>query len=147
MSKFAILIISLIGTSIFCQSAAAGTLYNISLDTSPLVGHPAGPFYLYLEVVDGSGVGDGNNSASLADFNFGGGSEVGSPFSFGGATGSLGSKLTLTDTSDVNFFTQQFTPGKSLSFSISLTTNDDVAEYLTGSHYIFWIVRSCRFRR
>ena len=30
-------------------------IYNVTLDTSPLVGHPAGPFEVLLAFTDGSG--------------------------------------------------------------------------------------------
>ena len=51
-----------------CQATA---VFNISLDTSPLIGHPAGPFSLYFQLNDGAAIGDGSNSAILSDFNFG----------------------------------------------------------------------------
>ena len=76
---------------VLCETAAADLIssYDVTLDTAPLVGHPAGPFYVYLEFIDGSGVGDANNTVTMTNVNFGGGSALGNPVSFGGVTGSL----------------------------------------------------------
>lgn len=102
-----------------------GVIYNISMSTSPVNGHPAGPFSLEFQFNDGSGAGDANNTAILSNFLFNGGSAVGSPTLTGGATGNLASGLTLTDSSFFNQFIQTFTPGSTLSFMLSLTTNLD----------------------
>src|ERR1035437_1455650 len=56
-----------------CQIATANT-YNVTLDTAPLVGHPAGPFVVFLEFTDGSGIGDANNTVTLSGLDFSGGS-------------------------------------------------------------------------
>jgi hypothetical protein len=111
-----------------CQSAIAGpiSVFDVTLDTAPLVGHPAGPFYVYLEFIDGSGIGDANNTVTLSDVNLGGGSALGSPAVFGGATGSLETGVTITDSSFVSIFSEQFVPGLQLSFSLGLTSNDDL---------------------
>ena len=73
---------------------------------------------------DGSGLvpGDSNNTATLSNFNFGGGSSAGSPVLVRGATGSLGGGVVLTDSDFSNLFVQGFTPGSSLSFALDLTT-------------------------
>jgi hypothetical protein len=104
----------------------ADIAYNVSLDTSSLLSTSAGPFSLSFQLSDGSGTGDGNNAAILSDFAFGAGSALGSPLLFGSALGDLSIGLTLTDSSGVAFFGQKFTPGTSLSFKLSLTTNLDV---------------------
>ena len=109
-----------------CQHARGDTIYDVTLNTTPLVGHPAGPFYVELAVTDGSGVGDGNNTVSLSSFFLGGGSALGSPFTFGGVSGSLENGVTITDTSFLNVFSEQFTPGLQLSFSVDMTSNDDL---------------------
>lgn len=103
--------------------ARAQSFFDVRLNTSPLIGHPAGPFYLDFQLNDGAGSGNGNNTAILSQFNFGGGSLLGSPMSSGGVTGSLASSVTLRDTSAFNEFLQGFTPGSSLSFRLSLTNN------------------------
>jgi hypothetical protein len=112
--------------SALCQTAIADAIYQVTLITSPLVGHPAGPFYVYGEFTDGNGIGDDNNSVTLSNFNFGGGSALGSPLLFGGASGSLETGVTITDNSSLSLFAEQFAPGLELSFSLDLTLNDDV---------------------
>lgn len=99
--------------------------YSVNLNTSSLMGHPAGPFFLEFQLTDGSGLDDANNTAILSNFSFGAGSAVGSPTLTGGASGSLSSSVTLTDSSFFNQFIQQFTPGTVLSFTLALTTNVD----------------------
>lgn len=105
------------------QEASADV--TVTLNTSALVDHPAGPFSFYVALTDGSGVGDGNNSVTLTNISFGGGSALGSTLAFGGATGSLETKVTITDTSFFGFFTEQFAPGLQLSFSLHSTMNDE----------------------
>ena len=52
--------------------------YIVTLNTSPLVGHTAGPFAMNFQLNDGSGLGDANNTALLSGFVFGGGGGAGS---------------------------------------------------------------------
>ncbi len=108
-----------------CQ--AGSITVSISMDTSPLIGHPAGPFSLGFQLTDGSGLGDANNTANLSNFQFGaGGGTSGSPTLLGGASGDLSSGVTLTDSGFLNWFDQSFTPGDALSFTLTLSTNVDV---------------------
>ncbi len=111
--------------SALCRPASGDVIYNVTLDTAPLVGHPAGPFYLELTFTDGSGVGDANNTVTLSNFTFGGGSALGGALDFGGASGSLETGITITDNSVLSFFSEQFAPGLELNFSLGLTSNDD----------------------
>jgi PEP-CTERM motif len=106
-------------------SLQAGIIYSVSLNTAPLVGHPAGPFYLAFQLADGSGTGDGNNAAIVSNLLFGGGAASGSPILFGSAFGDLSSTVVLTDSSFPNYFAQAFTPGSSVAFFLDLTTNPD----------------------
>ncbi len=71
-----------------CQEATAGTIYDVTLDTTQLVGSAVGPFSIFFEFTDGSGVGDANNTVTMSNFNFGGGSALGNAVVFGGASGS-----------------------------------------------------------
>src|SRR6266852_3980540 len=105
----------------------ATSLYTVSLNTAPLIGHSAGPFYLAFQLADGTGTGDGNNAAVLSDFQFGGaGAPFGpSPVLFGSAFGDLSSTVILTDSAFPNFFAQSFTPGSTISFLLDLTINID----------------------
>jgi hypothetical protein len=100
----------------------AQLIWDVNLNTSALIGHPAGPFYLDFQLNDGAGVGDANNTAVVSHFNFAGGSALGAPSLFGGASGSLASAVTLTDSEAFNEFFQAFTPGTSLSFRLTLST-------------------------
>jgi hypothetical protein len=102
-------------------AARADAAFLITVNTAPLVGHPAGPFMLNFQLTDGGGV--ATNTVTLSGFQFGGGSAAGSPVLTGGASGSLASTVTLTDTGFLNDFRQGFTPGGQLSFVVSLTTN------------------------
>jgi hypothetical protein len=124
----------LLGLSIFaCSLLAASTShatsigFNVSLGTSPLIGSSAGPFYIDFQLIDGSGIGDANNTVTINNFLFGGGNAVGSPLPpIGGASGDLSSFVSITDNSFLNEFTQQFNPGSKLSFHVNLTTNVDI---------------------
>lgn len=100
----------------------AQVAFDFHLNTSSLIGHPSGPFYLDFQLNDGSGLGNGNNTATLSLFNFHGGGALPDINTFGGVTGNLSSIVTLTDTSFFNEFFQAFTPGASLDFRFELTT-------------------------
>jgi hypothetical protein len=112
----------------FCQIAKGSTIVNVTLDTTPLVGHPAGPFYVVVALTDGSFVNDANNIASLNNFSFGGGSALGNPIEFGGASGSLEQGVSSVDNSFLSLFIEPFAPGLQLKFSLRLTSNDDAGE-------------------
>jgi hypothetical protein len=103
----------------------AGAVYNVSLDTSPLLASAAGPFSVAFQLADGSGITYGDNAAVLTDFLFGGGSASGSPILIGSAVGDLSSGVVLTDAAGVGFFAQMFTPGSVLSFHLALSNNVD----------------------
>jgi hypothetical protein len=104
---------------------ASIVIYHVDVNTAALVGNASGPFSLDFQLNDGSGAGDGNNTATLNHFAFGSGSASGSPTSFGGASGNLSGAVTLTDTTAFNEFFQGFTAGNTLSFDITLTLNSD----------------------
>ena len=105
--------------------AHADFIFDVFVDTLPLIGHPAGPFSLEFQLNDGSGTNDGNNTALLSDFEFFGGMPVGSPTLIGGASGALSSNIVLADNEFLNEFFQEFVPGPGLSFHVELTTNVD----------------------
>jgi hypothetical protein len=52
--------------------------YHVTVATSPLIGHPAGPFSLDFQLTDGSGLGDANNTATISNLSYGGGAATGS---------------------------------------------------------------------
>jgi hypothetical protein len=103
----------------------AGVVYDVSLTTSPLIGHPAGPFALEFQLTDGAGIGDANNTAVLSNFIFNGGAAVGSPVLTGGVSGNLGSSIAMTDSSFFSQFIQNFSPSATFSFRLNLSTNID----------------------
>jgi hypothetical protein len=105
--------------------AKANIMVPAAFDTSSLVANPAGPFSLAFVLTDGSGSGDGNNSVTLSNFAFGGGSGGPVTLTAGGATGDPASGVLLTDSSFFNVLVVSFTPGSTLSFLLTLTTNVD----------------------
>jgi hypothetical protein len=105
--------------------ANADIMVTASFDTSSLIANPVGPFSSAFILTDGSGVGDGNNTATLSGFAFGGGSGGPVMLTMGGASGDLGSSVILMDTSFFNLLSSSFTPGSTLSFLLTLTTNVD----------------------
>ncbi len=100
-------------------AARADLTWTVSLDTSQLAANYTAPFALDFELVGSNG-----NTVTLTNFSFGGGSAgPGSAFLTGGASGNLGSSVSLTDNT-VNFFSdfnQQFTPGSTLTFTVDST--------------------------
>lgn len=100
-------------------SSSAGT---ITLNTAGMVGHLAGPFVLDFQMINGSiGI---SNTVTLTNFAFGSGGVVGTPTLSGGASGTIGTGVVLSDSSNFfNEFMQAFTPGGTLSFEWAITTN------------------------
>lgn len=125
---------------VLCQNAIGSTIFNIALGTGPLVGHPAGPFYVYVEFVDGSGIGDANNTVTLGNFEFSGGNSLGNPMLFGGVTGSMESGISMTDSSFIDIFSEQFLAGQQLSFTLGFTSNDDAGG--TPDAFTFFVLDS-----
>jgi hypothetical protein len=127
------------GVLVAAQTGNAATaIYHVDVNTSALVGNASGPFSLDFQLNDGSGTGDGNNTATLNNFTFGSGSASGGPTFFGGASGNLSTGVTLTDTSAFNELFQAFTTGNTLSFDLTLTQNSDVGP--TPDAFVFGIL-------
>jgi hypothetical protein len=125
--------------TVLCSGAEGSTVaaYTVTLNTAPLVGHPAGPFSILIALTDGSGLGDGNNTIQITNVDFGGGSGSGGAGLFGGATGSLETGVTMNDSAPLSLLTESFSPGQTLRFTVSVTTGDDVGEIPDGmSFYI-----------
>ena len=128
MKRFVLLSALIAGALIAGASPASATsiAFHVQVTTAPLIGNPAGPFYLDFALTDGSGTLAVPNTVTILDFNFAGGSPVGAPTLTGGASGNLSSSVTLTDnTSFFSEFFQQFTPGTALGFDVIATTNAD----------------------
>jgi hypothetical protein len=101
----------------------------VSLDTSSLTGQ--GTYYLYFELLDGSGTGDGNSQATISDLSLTGGSLGAALFSDGTVSGTptASTGLTLIDsdaaTGGVADYAQAFTVTGTpslLSFDVGLQT-------------------------
>lgn len=119
----ALLLAALVGNM---GSAHANAVFTVTLDTTPLMASAAGPFAVFFQLNDGSGLGDANNTAIIDHFLFGGGSAGASITTTGGASGNMSSGITLTDSDAfLNSFAQGFTAGTSLSFQVDLTTDVD----------------------
>ena len=115
-------------TATLCSAsvAQAELLFSLELDTSSLIGHIASPFFIEFQLNDGSGAGDGNNTALLSNFAFGGGTALGSATLDGGASGDLDSHVVLAEDQFFNSFVQEFVPGTLLSFDVELSTVVDL---------------------
>jgi hypothetical protein len=120
------------------STAARADIINVTLDTSTLSGTQTLAFGL----TDGDAA--SNNTVMLSAFTFGGGSPtagsvdctLGGTLTGAGCSGDLGSGVTLADSDFVAFFTQQFTVGSALSFTLNTTnlfaggTPDQFAMYV-----------------
>jgi len=109
---------------ILCAEAvpAMADSFSVTLNTSSLSGTTQ---EFAFTLTDGDGAVD--NTVTLSDFTFGGGSASGSPDYMGstGVSGNLGSGVTMDDSSGATaIFTQQFTAGSSLSFNLDTTDVD-----------------------
>jgi hypothetical protein len=110
-------------------------VFQVSLNTTPLIGHPAEPFSIFFSLLDGSGTGDGNTTVTLSNFAFGGGGAPFEPASNGpGTSGDLTSSVTLNDSDPVSDdFSQEFTQGTQFNFEMNVTTTgSDVDTFLFG---------------
>ena len=86
-------------------TARADTItYNVTINTASLA---PGNYTLAFALTDGSGTNDGNNTVTLSNFAFGGGS-----------ASNLSSGVTLNDSSFFPYFSQAFTAGNTLSFQL-----------------------------
>ena len=111
--------------------ARGDAIFTVTLNTAPLTtvpGSSAGPFGMAFQLTDGSGTSDGNNTATISNFQYGGGGAAACPAGctvFGGASGSAVSSIMLTDSSFFSALVETFIPGSTLSFQVDLTTNVD----------------------
>ncbi len=106
----------------------ADLIYNVSLNTSSLIGNGSAPFALDFQLTSGDTASGVVNTVTLSDFAFGiGGSAAsGGPFSdSGNATGGFSSTVNLNTSggSFFNEFSQFFNPGNALTFRLELTKN------------------------
>ena len=117
----------LLGMPSSVQADLVMSSYQVDLATGNI---PAivGNYSFYFEVL--SGTGDyGNSTAKVDQFGLGGGALSGPPTFGGSASGDPLAGLTLTDSDPGgNSVLQYFTPGQSLTFTVTLTTIYSPAE-------------------
>jgi hypothetical protein len=118
--------------------ARADIIDTVTVDTSAFASSPDAEIFFFL--TDGSGTNDGNNTAMLSSFGFGGGSAGAVDISNtgGGITGDMTSGVSITDSIFLNTFAQFFAAGTSISFVLDLTTNVDAG--LTPDQFGFQIL-------
>src|SRR6185312_2220193 len=119
---------------------SASTTLGVTVNTSALAADVSGqPFSLAFELVDGGGVGNGNNAAVLSNFDFGGGTALFPASIFGnGVMGDATQSVQLTDIDSFEYFEQGFIPGSSLSFNLDLTSN--LEDGPIQDELFFWIL-------
>ena len=111
------------GLALVCQAACAADSsgLQVSVSTSALIGHPAGPFSLAVALTNGDGLASGSSTVKLSNFKFGGGKPLADSVTVGGANGSLETSVTLTTTSFLGLFVESFAAGTRLEFTLSLS--------------------------
>ena len=125
MKRFVVISVLLAGLGM-AASPAAATSIHVQVNTAPLNGNAAAPFYVDFSFTDGSGTLAGPNTVVVSNFTFAGGGAVGAPTLSGGAAGNLASSVTLSDNANpFSEFFQQFTPGAVLGFDVTTTNNVD----------------------
>ena len=125
MKRLALISVFLTGIGM-AASPAAATAIHVQVNTAPLIGNAAAPFFLDFALTDGSGALAGPNTVVVSNFNFAGGAAVGAPTLSGGAAGSLAASVTLSDSLNAfSEFFQQFSPGAVLGFDVTTTNNVD----------------------
>jgi hypothetical protein len=98
--------------------------FHVDIDTSSLVSAPNSPFYLDLQLNEGSG--SLANSVQLTNIWFDNGNATGSPMSWGQAGGTLGTSIWLQDdpASPFNEILQGFSDGTTaIHFEVSVSQN------------------------
>lgn len=127
--------------SFTCTPGTNSESCSVTINTSSLEG--AGQFGFFPVLLDASQSADGNNTASLSGFGFGGGSP-GSASSFGGGSGSFSSGMTFkeTDPGGFNSVLGLFTPGSTLSFNLVMSTFADSGNLhgMTGDEFVVMIL-------
>jgi hypothetical protein len=110
----------------FPASSRAQNVFFVTFDTSPLVGNASGPFSLDFQLLDGSLLGDANNTAMVGSFAFlPAGGPSGPPTTLGDATGDIAAGIALRDTFPINELSQPVDLGDRLAFALTMTANED----------------------
>jgi len=121
---------SLLGTALLAAAmlvsggtSRAAVTYHVGIDTHTLASVAGGsPFYLDFQLSNGGTAGD--NTISVSNFTYTGGSATGSSTILGTASGNIGGTVSLTDTNTPSELYQQFTSSTSfIGFDVTSTTN------------------------
>lgn len=108
------------GLLLFASTSRADFEFDVTVVTSDLVANPgSGPYSIDFTLTSGAA---NANTVTISAINLGGGTAVGAPTLVNGASGDLSAGVTLTDSSILNDFTQDFTPGTTLVFHVRATT-------------------------
>jgi hypothetical protein len=114
--------------ALLCSQALHAANYHVNIITGSLVGSASAPFYLDFQFSSGSGLDPyvGNNTISLSNFTFTGGSATGSSSTSGIASGSLATSVSLMDSITPSEFYQGFTSTTTqIGFDVVSTLNLD----------------------
>lgn len=114
-------------------------LYQVTITTDSLTSLPAssyGPFSLSLQFNAGGTL--GNNTAVVSNFNFNGGSVIGTATSSGSVTGDISSTVAFNDTSYSELY-QGFNPGTKIQFDLNIT---NFADSVTPDSFVVAILDS-----
>jgi len=110
------------------KAEAANFTFHLTLNTSALAAAPNGPFFLDFQLNYGDNA--SGNTATISNFTFTGGSATAGTIStFGNASGSLSSSVSLADNSASAFneFFQGFSQSTtSIGFDVSLSQNGPI---------------------
>ncbi|HUA00930.1 MAG TPA: NF038129 family PEP-CTERM protein [Candidatus Aquilonibacter sp.] len=110
------------------ETRADDVNFTVNVDTSSLIGNPNAPFEIGFALLDASGTADMNNTVDVTDFSFGTGGSGGAvdpSITEGGGSGDLTSGIDLVENGSdgLNGIAAFFTPGSTLSFLVSMSTN------------------------
>ena len=79
------------------RCASADEIVNVSVNTAAANAGP-GQAELLFSLIDGSGAGDGNNTAMLSNLSFGSGASLDAALTSSNVTGTLGAGVSFSDT-------------------------------------------------
>lgn len=136
-------LITLCLAALFGAPCFADAIYNVRLDTAPLVGNVNAPFALDFQLTSGNTTSGVVNAVSLSRFSFGAGGSAGTgrPFAnSGNASGDLNATVTLSTSGGTFFseFSQYFKPGSNLTFRLDLTNNAQTSN--TPDEFTFQLI-------
>lgn len=121
-SKLTLCVIALTGL-LLASTSQAQLMFHVDVLTSQLIGNPNAPFSLDFQFNNGSIL--GNNTATVSNFTYSGGSSTGSPTLLGGVAGGISSSVFFNNSGAFQELYQGFMPGSILGFDVSLTLNVD----------------------